>query len=181
MNTIETIYERHSCRRFCKNQIIDREIVRNILQVGIQAPSGKNIQPWRFIVVDDGKLIADIGALCVYSRFICDAASLIFVCMDTETSYDYKKDAMAIGACMQNMLLVACEHQLGSCWIGEILDREDDVRKIINIPPDRELMAVLALGIENIGATSRMKKTGRIDLNQKIDFWYSLEKESGVS
>ncbi len=178
MSIIETIYQRHSCRKFCKYQTIDGEIIRSILEAGIQAPSGKNVQPWRFIVVDDVKLISDIGSLCTYSKFICSASSLIFVCMDTDTSYDYKKDTMAIGACMQNMLLSACEHQLGSCWIGEILDSEEEVRNIINIPPNRELMAVLALGIENIGMTSRMKKAGRIELEQKIDIWYLPEKES---
>lgn len=175
MNIIEIIYERHSCRRFCKNQTIDREIVRSILKAGMQAPSGKNTQPWRFIVIDDGKLIADIGALCIYSKFISNASSLIFVCMDTEISYNYKKDTMSIGASIQNMLLAACEYQLGSCWIGEILDKENEIRKLINISSNRELMAVLALGIENTGMNSRMKKADRIELEQKIDFWYSPE------
>lgn len=172
MNVIEAINGRHSCRKFCMNQKIAKESISSILESGMQAPSGKNIQPWKFTVVDNSKLISEIGALCTYSKFICNASCLIFVYLDTAVSYDYKKDAMAIGACIQNMLLAAHEQNLGSCWIGEILDREEIGAKL-GIPSERELMAVLAIGTENTVMTSRMKKTERLKLEQKVDFWYS--------
>lgn len=173
MNVVEAIYGRHSCRRFCKDQRIEKGVIRSILEAGIQAPSGKNIQPWRFAVVDDRKLIGDISTLCKYSKFIGKASSLIFVYLDTEFSYDYKKDAMAVGACIQNMLLAAYEHHIGGCWIGEILDREDEVCEILNVPSYRELMAVLALGVEDTVLTSRIKRTERTELDLKVDFWYT--------
>lgn len=66
MNVIEAITGRHSCRKFCINQKIAKESISSILESGMQAPSGKNLQPWKFTVVDNSKLISEIGALCTY-------------------------------------------------------------------------------------------------------------------
>ena len=54
MNTIEAIAERRSIRRFKDTNIPDGIIVK-ILNAGIQAPSGKNRQPWHFVVVKQDK------------------------------------------------------------------------------------------------------------------------------
>ena len=53
---------------------------------------------------------------------------------------------MAIGACIQNMLLCAYELGIGSCWLGEILKRKSRVTKYLKIHPRYELMAVVSLG-----------------------------------
>lgn len=172
MNVNEAIYGRNSCRSFHMNQTIEAERVRSILKAGMQAPSGKNLQPWKFTVVDNVELIKELGSLCKFSRFVCNASSLIFVYLDKELSYDYKKDTLAIGACVQNMLLAAHEKKVASCWIGEISDQSDLVDEKLNIPQNRELMAVLAIGIENTAVTSRLKRSLRTSLDQKIDFWY---------
>lgn len=179
MNTIETIYERKSCRMFCKDQVIQKEIVTKVLEAGTRAPSGKNLQPWRFVIVEDKKLISEMSSLCTFSRFISNASCLVLVYLDTRVSYDYKKDSMAIGACIQNMLLAACEYHIGSCWIGDILEKENEVRELIKGALNSELMAVLALGIENTRMSSRMKKTERENIMQKIDCWYSSTEDSG--
>ena len=64
---------------------------------------------------------------------------------------------MAIGACIQNMLLEAYSLGLGSCWLGEILNRKEDVEKLLKIPDDCELMAVVTLGYpdEKVAKPSR--------------------------
>ena len=62
METIEAIWRRKSTRTFSKEQI-DIAVLKDILMAGIQAPSPKNVQPWRFLLVDkeeDRMKIADI-------------------------------------------------------------------------------------------------------------------------
>lgn len=62
MQTLETIYKRKSTRNFEDVQI-DNTVLTEILCAGIQAPSPKNDQPWRFLVVegkDKRAVIADI-------------------------------------------------------------------------------------------------------------------------
>lgn len=47
-----SIEKRRSIRKF-KGTILDREIVEAVIQAGLQAPSPKNRQPWRFVVITD--------------------------------------------------------------------------------------------------------------------------------
>lgn len=54
MNTISAIRSRRSIRKFLPDPV-SRDTIENILQAGIDAPSAKNRQPWRFVVVtEDG-------------------------------------------------------------------------------------------------------------------------------
>ena len=50
MNTLEAIAQRRSIRKF-KDTDISEETIETILDAAIQAPSGKNRQPWSFVVV----------------------------------------------------------------------------------------------------------------------------------
>jgi len=50
MNIIDAISNRRSIRKFTDKDI-DDDIIKNILKSGIDAPSPKNTQPWKFIVI----------------------------------------------------------------------------------------------------------------------------------
>src|SRR5215210_1864256 len=49
----EVVLERRATIHFKESEEIPENILRAILQLGTQAPSGYNLQPWRFIVVRD--------------------------------------------------------------------------------------------------------------------------------
>jgi nitroreductase len=50
MNIIDAISNRRSIRKFIDKDI-DDDIIKKILKSGIDAPSPKNTQPWKFIVI----------------------------------------------------------------------------------------------------------------------------------
>jgi len=50
MNTMDAIQKRRSIRKFT-DQPVPRDLIEQILQAGIDAPSASNRQPWRFVVV----------------------------------------------------------------------------------------------------------------------------------
>lgn len=62
MNTISAIRTRRSIRKFT-TQPVSRDAIENILQAGIDAPSGKNLQPWRFVVVTEKECEGMIEAM----------------------------------------------------------------------------------------------------------------------
>ncbi len=144
---METIQSRTSVRLY-KKQPIEQEKLDTILQSAILAPSGKNIQPWRFVVVhQDKSLLQRIGDLMQYSKFVKTADCLICVFLDKQNSYDYTKDIQSIGACIENMLLAAMSLGIGSCWIGEILNRQSEVKELLQVDNVRyDLMAIISLG-----------------------------------
>jgi len=78
----------------------------------------------------------------------------IAVFLDKDSSYDYNKDVLGMGACIENMILQAWSLNIGSCWLGEILKNKDRVSKLLKVPESYELMSVLALGYTAESPTS---------------------------
>ena len=62
MNTFEAIYKRRSIRKFI-NKEIPKECIEKILDAAIQAPSAKNSQPWKFIVITESNKTAMLNAM----------------------------------------------------------------------------------------------------------------------
>jgi nitroreductase len=59
MEVYEAINSRRTIRAFKKKA--SEEQVRKLLLAGVQAPSGSNVQPWEFIIIDDPKIIEQIA------------------------------------------------------------------------------------------------------------------------
>jgi len=59
MDVYEAIEKRRTVRTF--KQGVSEEQLRRLLLAGARAPSGSNVQPWEFIIVDDQKIIEQIA------------------------------------------------------------------------------------------------------------------------
>lgn len=149
----ELIRSRRSVRRYSL-QKVSHPVLKRILEAGRWAPSGLNNQPWKFILVRDKQKHRALSYLTVSGSIIRAANALIVVCMDHSRIYNRDKDCMAIGACIQNMLLQAHAEGLGGCWLGEILKRKKEAAALLSVPAEWEVMAVLTLGYP-------LKKTGK--------------------
>jgi len=153
---VRLIRRRRSVRRFLPRALTG-SAVRKILDAGRWAPSGLNNQPWRFVVVRNTALKDAIARCTEYSFIIKGCPCVLLVYLDKRRSYHLLKDAQAIGACIQNMLLCACELGVGSCWMGEILNQKRKVNALLRLGGRYELMAAVALGYGR--ATSRSRRT----------------------
>jgi len=58
----EIINTTRSMRRL-KPDPVPNEVIRKILEAGVCAPSGGNMQRWRFLVIRDRKIKETVGAL----------------------------------------------------------------------------------------------------------------------
>ncbi|MCM8801237.1 MAG: nitroreductase family protein, partial [Candidatus Omnitrophica bacterium] len=99
-----------------------------------------------------------------YGKIVKEAPLAIAVFLDKENSYHYEKDIMAIGACIQNMLLCAHSLGLGTCWLGQILNRKKEVEEFLGLEKRFEFMALISLGYPN----KRVKRTSRKKLSELI-------------
>jgi len=142
---LEGLYTRRSVRQFT-GQAVDRDQVLEIIKAGTWAPSGRNNQPWRFVIVRDATVRADLAKLTNYHFVIEGAPVCIAVFVDKAVMYNDVKDHQAMGACIQNMLLAAHALGLGAVWLGEILKNAESVRTLLGLPEQMDLMAVVALG-----------------------------------
>jgi nitroreductase len=139
------IKTRRSIRKFTPDDI-DDETINRIIEMGTWAPSGLNNQPWQFVVVRDQDLKEKLSQQTRYSHIIQGAPVCIAVFLDHSQSYHKAKDIMAIGACIQNMLLTIHSMGLGAVWLGEILNNREPVERMLEVPENSELMAIIALG-----------------------------------
>jgi nitroreductase len=145
MNCYNIIIARRSIRKYSKKQISEAVLMK-IINAGLWAPSGLNNQPWKFQVIINKEQKDIISKFTKYSAIIKSAQVLLCVFLDKNQMYNRDKDLMSIGACIQNILLRAWELGVGSCWLGEILNRKNEICSYLSIPESLELMAVISLG-----------------------------------
>ena len=166
METLEAIRTRRSVRDYTGREVPEEEI-REVIEAGRWAPSGLNNQPWRFCVVRDAKTKDLLGKQTRYGAVINSAYCALAVFYDTCSGYDRTKDVLAIGACIQNMLLSAHTLGLGACWLGEILKNRKKVEELLEAPDKYELMAVITLG--NVGESP--EESGRKEMDELVYRW----------
>ncbi len=148
MDILKAIKTRRSIRHYKALPIPDN-IINDIIEAGIWAPSGLNNQPWRFILIRSHNKKEQLAQYTSYSRIIKESQVCICVYYHIPSGYNRDKDIMGIGACIQNMLLAVHAKGLGAVWLGQILNQKDKVSTLCELNNDYELMAVIALGYPN--------------------------------
>jgi len=145
MEALEAITGRRSVREFTPEPVSEAEL-DGLLEAARWAPSGLNNQPWRFMKVLDQTTIVAMSNMTKYRGVVAGAPAVIAVFLDSEAMYDRTKDLMSAGAAIENLLLAATAMGLGTCWLGEILARREDVEALLEVGDDLELVAVIAVG-----------------------------------
>ncbi len=152
---LRAIKERRSIRSF-KIDPVEPEMIEAILEAARWAPSGKNTQPWRLVVVESREKREQLGRLVTQMDMIRTAPVTIAVLLDTQAGYDRTKDVQAIGACAQNILLAAHSLGLGACWIGRV--RDEQVERVLEAKEHEELMMLIPIGYPKESPPPRDRK-----------------------
>ena len=154
MSCIEKILKRRSIRRYRREPVPD-EVRDRILEAGRQAPSAANRQPWHFVVVTDPELKGKL-ATGRHNGFIRDSA---FTIVGVSLPYDSVSErwgVVDVTIAMQNMVLAAEVQGVGSCWIGDF--REEEVKRLLGIPEEARVVALLPMGIPDEKPGPKPKK-----------------------
>ena len=155
---LKEIENRRSIRNY-KTDNIDKKIILDILNASIKAPSAKNNQPWRFLIVNNDiknkisdKMIEIYGPNKT-AEVIKTVPYLILVYNKDNEYFNH----LSIGAAIENILLEAENIGLGTLWIGYIKKIEDYVKQLVNI--DYELVSAIAIGVKNENPLERPRLT----------------------
>ena len=167
---LELIKSRRSIRNFVYKKI-DNQMIKEIIDCGRWAPSGRNSQPWKVCIVSHPTVKRMIAENSKYGGIIESAFLNFVVFLDLERGYDRVKDILAIGAFIQNLLLAVHAKGLGAVWIGEILKNKDKVCEIFKYSPEKyELMGVLTIGLIDESLEKKEKRERR-PLDEFVD-WF---------
>ena len=153
MNTLQTIFERRSVRKYSPDAIPNEDL-RQILEAGRQAPSAANRQPWHFVVVSQQEQKLRVAQACNGQMWIADAANiLVAVGLPQVSSKWYRVD---VAIAMENMVLAARSLGHGTCWIGAF--NPEEVKAACQLPSDAEVVACSPLGVPNASPVARGRK-----------------------
>jgi nitroreductase len=86
MDVKDAIGQRRSIRSYERKKIA-ASIIAEILDAARLAPSGCNAQPWRFLVVEDRKTVAELKRHNAFPQSFVYDAPAIFVCCGDPTAY----------------------------------------------------------------------------------------------
>jgi nitroreductase len=139
MDVFESVKTLSSIRSYVKKAVPD-SIVREVIEAGRLAPSAHNDQPWQFILVRDREKLEGLGKYCISGKFVSEVDFAVAVLTDPSSKWHEIDGTRAV----QNMVLTAWSHKLGSCWIGNI-DRSG-LMKYLNIPDNLNILTVLPFG-----------------------------------
>lgn len=81
------LHERHSVRHYDPSVKISREELTEMLQLATTAPSSSNMQPWRFLVIDEPELKQKLLPIANNQKQVVEASAVIAVLVDMR-SYD---------------------------------------------------------------------------------------------
>lgn len=148
MELYEAIAARRSVRKYTDTPVEPEKIAR-ILEAGRLAPSWKNRQCWRFVLLSDAEKRQMLGTLIDNPSVECytNAPYVLVLCADsTDSGSSGGKEYYLVdcGICMAQIALAATAEGLGTCWVGYF--PENPVRSLVGAPMDTRIVAITPIG-----------------------------------
>ena len=178
--------------RFYTDEPVPEDVLSQIIEAGLFAPSGVNFQPWYFVVIrtqeNRDRLLSIMQGVSkdaepmLEDRFrnhpqtvhevtgflkTLGNAPVVILAFQLKDSYPKEGDVIpqSIGAAIQNMLLAAHAMGLGTCWIGAPSETGADTRIREMFAPDKgPFMAMITLGYPAKVPPAPKRKDGRFVL-----------------
>ena len=160
MDVYEAIEKRRTIRVYKKGAT--EEQLRKIILAGTKAPSGGNRQPWEFIIIDDPKIIDQLGEIkyrlnrtftpqagetqkevddrALFQKRSFEHASVVALCSG-------RGQEINGWLCLENMSLAAVAEGLGTGIVSYWDDAQKAAEKVLGIPEKYELVCVLKIGV----------------------------------
>jgi len=166
MDLFQAIRDRRSIRKY-KDTPVEREKIERVLDAARLAPSWKNLQCWRFLVLTERTKIE-----VVLSAFAADnpgkkahlqAPAAIVVCADpaeSEASHGIEYFVADAAIAFEHLCLAAHALGLGTCWLG--LFDEAELKTKLKIPENLRVVGVTPWGYPD----QQPKPRGRKELYQ---------------
>ncbi|NQU98850.1 nitroreductase family protein [Candidatus Woesearchaeota archaeon] len=176
MDVKESIQKRRSVRAY-KDRDVSDSLINELIEAARLAPSGNNIQPWKFFVVKNTETKKKLKTnKAFYNDFVYEASVIIICCADPN-EYVKKKGRdsgnemravrdLSLAAAF--LVLRATELGLGTCFVGWI--DQEKIKEVLNIPGHYIVPYVIPVGYPD--GEPRYKETkGRDEIilqNQNI-------------
>jgi nitroreductase len=146
---LNLIFSRRSIRKYT-DEDVSPEMVRDLLEAAMAAPSARCKDPWHFVVIRDQGTLAEITKGLPHGHMLANCPLGLVVLGDLKTAHDGQISYLLqdCSAAIENLLLAANALGLGACWLG-IHPREEriaHVRGVLDLPEHVVPVSAIALG-----------------------------------
>ena len=165
----DVVRDRYSCKKF-ENKKISREQLGAILKAGSLAPTARNLQEQHIYVMESDEALSKIDSV---TRCRYGAPTVLVVAFDTENVYTYPggnrnsgiEDATIVAT---HMVLSAYNEGVDGCWVNNF--DPDELKKIMKLPENEEILMLLDLGYAAEGAGPLPNHSSRKPLEDTVTY-----------
>ena len=146
MDVIDVIRKRRSIREYA-DKAVEKDKLHRVLEAARLAPSARNLQEWRFVVVTDPDRRRQLAEAANAQEFVARAPVVIACCAEHDNLVmrcGQLAHPIDVAIAIDHMTLQAVAEGLGTCWIGSFY--EDQVKQILGIPEAVAVVELLTLG-----------------------------------
>lgn len=167
MSIYEIIIARRSVRRF-QQKPIPRHILEKMVNAARLAPSGANLQPLRYVIINEKSLCNKIFETTKWAGYLKPAwrpsenerpTAYIAILITDITNPYYQRD---VGLASANIILTAEEHDIGSCILCNI--DKTKIEQLLNIPDYLHVDSLIALGYKG-------EKIIVEEMKDSVEYW----------
>lgn len=171
----ELILKNRSYRRFYENELIERDTLKELVNLARLSASGANLQPLKYVLSNSEGRNEDIFKTLGWAGYLKDwngpekgerPSAYIIILNDLSIS---KNSFLDPGIAAQSILLGAVEKGLGGCMLGNIDKKE--LKAVLNLEDSYEIALVIALGKPKEEVVIET-----IELDGDVKYWRDKEK-----
>ena len=157
MDVRSCILKRRSIRKFKKDEVTN-EIIQDLLECAMAAPSACNKQPWEFFVIKNPELLEKVKHIGRYTNF--NSPCVIVVCGNRDRTLSKRENDFFIQDCsaaIENILLGVTSIGLGAVWCGLHPQKNavKRVREILNLDEKIVPLGLIHIGYPDCDITPR--------------------------
>ena len=147
MDVLDAIRTRRSVRLY-QDRPVPEELIRQVIEAAMCAPSARNAQPWHFVVLDERTILDRIPAFAPNAEMTRRATAAILVCADPRLELSPGYYPLDCAAATENLLLAAHGLGLGAVWCGvyPVQPRIDGFRRLLKLPEEVVPHSLIVLG-----------------------------------
>lgn len=170
----KVVCKRRSIRKFKEDQT-DKNDIEKMIEALRLAPSAKNRQPWKLLVLEGDKkdAVANIMLHALededyelpgyansskYSALVMKQAPIVFLVLREHDDLWFYEDLISIGAAIENLCLSATDLNLGSLWIRDTVYTQKRILDYLGYP-ELDLVSAIAVGYPDEQPSPRPRKS----------------------
>lgn len=148
---MQNILSRKSVRAYT-DQPVSRAQIDTLLRAAMAAPTGRDMRPWKFIVIDDKEMLKTLAEQLPYAKMLPEAQAAVLVCGDLSVTDDKGNPSgnwmFDCSAATENLLLAAESMGLGAVWtaVYPYNERLRPVTEVMQLPDYIVPLNVIPIG-----------------------------------